>query len=93
MFSGEPLKADVLYDLVILNSNNSEVVKKDGLIAKNSQDIQSLLFLTPGEYEMSLSINGLQMPKEREQSDASPTDRTRNGIASGSVQYPNSINS
>jgi hypothetical protein len=86
MFSGEPLKADVIYDLVIFNSNNSEVVKKDGLIAKNSQDTQPLLFPTPGKYEMSLTINGLQMPNGREQGDASPTDRTRNGIASGSVQ-------
>lgn len=85
MFSGEPLEADVLYDLTILNSNDSEVVKKDGLIAKNSQDTQPLLFPTPGKYEMSLTINGLQMPNGREQGDASPTDRTRNGIASGSV--------
>lgn len=42
--------------------------------------------LISGKYEMSLTINGLQMPNGREQGDASPTDRTRNGIASGSVQ-------
>ncbi|MGH9976257.1 MAG: hypothetical protein ACRD8Z_10545 [Nitrososphaeraceae archaeon] len=85
MFSGESLNADVLYDLSILYSNGSEVIKKEGLIAKNSQDRQSFLFSAPGEYEMSLSVNGLQLPSGQKQDDTSPVDLTRNGIAKGSV--------
>lgn len=85
MFSGGSLNADVMYDLSILNNNDTEVVKKERLIAKNSQDTQSLLFPAPGEYQITLDIDGLQIPAGQQQNDASPIDRTRNGIARGSV--------
>jgi hypothetical protein len=86
MFSGGSLDADVMYDMSVLNNNDTEVVKKEGLIAKNSQDTQSLIFPAPGEYQVTLSINGLQIPAGQQQDDASQIDRTRNGIAKGSVQ-------
>lgn len=60
MLSGESFNADVMYDLSILSNNDTEVVKKEGLIAKNSQDMHSVLFPAPGEYQVTLTINGLQ---------------------------------
>ncbi|MPZ06219.1 MAG: hypothetical protein GEU26_07350 [Nitrososphaeraceae archaeon] len=60
MFSGESFNADLLYDLSILSNNDTKVVKKEGLIAKNSQDMHSVLFPAPGEYQVTLCINSLQ---------------------------------
>jgi hypothetical protein len=85
MFTGGSLNADVMYDLSVLDNSNTEVVKNEGLIAKNSQDMQSLLFPASGEYQVILSINGLQTPSGQQEDDSSPIDRTRNGVARGSV--------
>jgi hypothetical protein len=85
MFTGGSLNADVMYNLSVLDNSNTEVVKNEGLIAKNSQDMQSLLFPASGEYQVILSINGLQTPSGQQEDDSSPIDRTRNGVARGSV--------
>jgi hypothetical protein len=85
MFTGGSLNADVMYNLSVLDNSNTEVVKNEGLIAKNSQDMQSLFFPASGEYQVTLSINGLQTPSGQQKDDSSPIDRTRNGVARGSV--------
>ncbi len=85
MFTGGSLNADVMYDLAILDNSNIQVVKKEGLIAKNSQDTQSLFFPSTGQYQVKLRINGLQTLSGTQKGDSLPTDLTRNGVAVGSV--------
>jgi hypothetical protein len=84
-FSGGPLNADVMYDLSVLDSNGTEVLKKDGLIAKNSQDTQTVSFPAAGKYQLELSITGLQKPVGKQQESPPLIDRTRNGIARGTI--------
>ncbi len=84
-FSGGPLNADVMYDLSVLDSNGTEVLKKDGLIAKNSQDTQTVSFPAAGKYQLELSITGLQKPVGKQQESTPVIDRTRNGIARGTI--------
>jgi hypothetical protein len=84
-FSGGTLNADVRYDLSILDSNGTVVLKKEGLIAKNSQDTQTISFPAAGTYQLVLSITGLQTPAEKQSDSPLPIDRTRNGIARGTV--------
>jgi hypothetical protein len=84
-FSGGPLNADVMYDLSVLDNNGTQVLKKDGLIAKNSQDIQTVSFPAAGKYQLELSITGLQKPVGEQQESPQLIDRTRNGIARGTI--------
>ncbi|MGH9982323.1 MAG: hypothetical protein ACRD8W_00005, partial [Nitrososphaeraceae archaeon] len=83
-FSGGPLNADVMYDLVILNENGTQVVKKEQLLAINSTDTQTLTFPAKGQYQMELHINGLVTQV------VGTPDLTRNGVARGSVIVPGS---
>lgn len=78
-FSGGPLNADVIYDLVILDDNGTQVAKKGGLLAENSTDTQSLSFPAGGRYQLELFINGLLLE------DQDTPDLTRNGVARGYV--------
>jgi hypothetical protein len=48
MFSGGQLNADVMYDLSVLDDSGTEVIKRENLIAKNSQHTQPVLF--PANY-------------------------------------------
>ncbi|MGH9974248.1 MAG: hypothetical protein ACRD8Z_00205, partial [Nitrososphaeraceae archaeon] len=84
-FSGGALNADVLYDISALDSNGEQVFEKKGLTAMNSQDTQSIRFPAAGTYQLVLSITGLQAPPDQESGTPPPVDRTRNGIARGSV--------
>jgi hypothetical protein len=81
-FSGGPLNADVMYDLMILDSNGSLVVNKEGLLAEESNDIQTLAFPASGRYQLELHINGLRITGQ------DTPDPTRNGIARGYVFVP-----
>ena len=81
-FSGGPLNADVMYDLLILDNNGTLVINKEGLIANGSNDTQTLLFPTDGRYQLELHINGLI------KSNQDIPDLTRNGIARGYVFVP-----
>ena len=81
-FSGGPLNADVMYDLLILDNNGTLVINKEGLIANGSNDTQTLLFPADGRYQLELHINGLIT------SDQDTPDLTRNGIARGYVFVP-----
>ena len=78
-FSGGPLNADVMYDLLILDNNGTLVINKEGLIANGSNDTQTLLFPADGRYQLEIHINGLIT------SDQDTPDLTRNGIARGYV--------
>jgi len=78
-FSGGPLNADVMYDLIILNDNGTQVIKKEQLLAVNSTDTQTLIFPAEGQYQKELHINGLMTQ------DVDTPDLTRNGVARGSV--------
>ena len=91
-FSGGPLNADVLYDLSVLNSNGTQIFEKKGLTAKNSQDTQAIRFPTPGTYQLVLTITGLQSQPDEESGTPPPVDRTRNGIARGTVVVPGENN-
>ncbi|MGH9983123.1 MAG: hypothetical protein ACRD8W_04110 [Nitrososphaeraceae archaeon] len=84
-FSGGALNADVLYDISALDSNGEQVFEKKGLTAMNSQDTQSIRFPADGTYQLVLSITGLQAQPDQESGTPPPVDRTRNGIARGSV--------
>jgi hypothetical protein len=84
-FSGGDLNADVLYDLFVLDSNGTQVFEKKGLTAKNSQDTQTIKFPAAGTYQLVLTITGLQTPADEKTETPPPIDRTRNGIARGTV--------
>jgi hypothetical protein len=84
-FSGGALNADVLYDLFVLDSNGTQVFEKKGLTAKNSQDIQTIKFPAAGTYQLVLTITGLQTLADEKTETPPPIDRTRNGIARGTV--------
>ncbi|MGH9988183.1 MAG: hypothetical protein ACRD8W_29970 [Nitrososphaeraceae archaeon] len=78
-FSGGPLDADVMYDLLILDNNEIPVIEKEGLLAEDSIDSQILTFPMEGQYQMELHINGLRMAGQ------DTPDLKRNGIAKGHV--------
>jgi hypothetical protein len=78
-FSGGPLNADVMYDLLIIDNNGTLITEKKGLLAEGSTDSQILSFPMEGQYQMELHINGLIT------SDQNTPDLTRNGVARGSV--------
>jgi hypothetical protein len=84
-FSGGDLNADVLYDLFVLDSNGTQMFEKKGLTAKNSQDTQTIKFPAAGTYQLVLTITGLQTPADEKTETPPPIDRTRNGIARGTV--------
>jgi len=84
-FSGGALNADVLYDISALDSNGEQVFEKKGLTAMNSQDTQSIRFPAAGTYQLALTTTGLQSQPDQESGTLPPVDRTRNGIARGTV--------
>jgi hypothetical protein len=84
-FSGGALNADVLYDLSVLDSDGTQIFEKKGLTAMNSQDTQSIRFPAAGTYQLVLTITGLQSQPDQESETPPPVDRTRNGIARGTV--------
>ena len=84
-FSGGALNADVLYDLSVLDSNGTKVFEKKGLTAKDSQDTQAVKFPAAGSYQLVLTITGIQTQSDQKSETPPPVDRTRNGIARGTV--------
>jgi hypothetical protein len=84
-FSGGALNADVLYDLSVLDSDGTQIFEKKGLTAKDSQDTQAIKFPAAGTYQLVLTITGLQSQPDQESETPPPVDRTRNGIARGTV--------
>jgi hypothetical protein len=80
-FSGGPLNADVQYSINILDSTGKSVYSKDNLTAKGGTDTQTIDFPSNEKYNVQIAVNGLM--KEGQQ-----VDKTRNGIARGTVIVP-----
>lgn len=80
-FSGSPLNADVLYGINILDNTGKSVYNKDNLTAKGGTDTQTIDFPRNEKYNVQITVNGLV--KEGQQ-----VDKTRNGIARGTVIVP-----
>lgn len=80
-FSGGPLNADVLYSMKILDSSGKAAYSKDSLTAKGGTDTQTIDFPSNEKYNVQITVNGLM--KEGQQ-----VDKTRNGIARGTVIVP-----
>jgi hypothetical protein len=81
-FSGETLNADVLYDMSILDSNGTEVIRSENLTAVNSTDSQTVSFPANAIYQIEVNVKGLLL------GDQSSPDSTRSGIARGYVVVP-----
>jgi hypothetical protein len=77
-----PLNANLKYDLMILNKNGTEVIKKENLLAKNGQDTQAITFPSKDIYQIELRIKALQRTGQL------TPDLSRNGIARGYVVVP-----
>jgi hypothetical protein len=81
-FSGEPLNRDVLYDMLILDANGTEVIRSENLTAVNSTDSQTVSFPADAIYQIEVDVKGLL------RGDQSSPDTTRSGIARGYVVVP-----
>jgi len=78
---GGSLKANVKYDLSILDENNTEVFSRTNLIAIGGTDHQSVTFPANGIYHVQVSVEELDRPGQ-------VPDWTRNGTARGIVVVP-----
>jgi hypothetical protein len=81
-FSGEPLLANVVYDMSILDSNGTEVLKMDNLTAVNATDSRAVSFPADAIYQIEVNVKGIIRDNQ-----GSP-DTTRSGIARGYVVVP-----
>lgn len=81
-FSGEPLLANVLYDMSIIYSNGTEVLKMDNLTAINATDSRAVSFPADAIYQIEVDVKGIIRDNQ-----GSP-DTTRSGIARGYVVVP-----
>jgi hypothetical protein len=81
-FSGEPLLANVLYDMSILDSNGTQVLKMDNLTAINATDSRAVSFPSDAIYQIEVDVEGIVRDAQ-----GSP-DITRSGIARGYVVVP-----
>jgi len=81
-FSGEPLLANVLYNMSILDSNGTEVLRMDNLTAINATDSRTVSFPADAIYQIEVDVKGIIRDNQ-----GSP-DTTRSGIARGYVVVP-----
>jgi hypothetical protein len=81
-FSGEPLLANVVYDMSILDSNGTAVLKMDNLTAVNATDSREVSFPADAIYQIEVNVKGIIRDNQ-----GSP-DTTRSGIARGYVVVP-----
>lgn len=83
----EPLGSHIWYDLVVLDDLNNEILRKNDLVAENSEDVQNLTFPANGTYHVEVNVKGLI--------DKSTNAITRNtdytGKALGTVVVPEFI--
>lgn len=80
-FSGSPLNADVIYGIKIVDKSGKEVYSKDNLTAKGGTDTQTIDFPSNEKYNIQVTVGGLMR-------DGQPVDKTRNGVARGTVIVP-----
>lgn len=78
------LESHVWYDLVMLDENNNEIMRKNDLVALDSEDMQKISFPAEGTYHFEVNVKGLI--------DKSSNEITRNtdytGKALGTVVVP-----
>jgi hypothetical protein len=73
------LRADVNYNLTILDSEGKELIKKDNLVAANGTDTQNLIFPESGRYQIEIFVESLKYIGQ------AFIDTSRTGVARGSV--------
>ncbi len=81
-FSGERLDdVDILYNLRILDLEGGEVFSLAGQTASGGTDTQTIDFPSNEEYRIEVRVDGIVQ-------DGQAADRTRNGVARGTVVVP-----
>jgi hypothetical protein len=73
------LRADVNYNLTILDSDGKVVIKKENLVAANGTDSQNLIFPENGRYQIEIFVKSLKYVGQ------AFIDTSRTGVARGSV--------
>ena len=73
------LRADVNYNLTILDSEGKEVIKKENLVATNGTDSQNLIFPESGRYQIEIFVESLKYVGQ------AFIDTSRAGVARGFV--------
>ncbi|HEV8386538.1 MAG TPA: Ig-like domain-containing protein [Nitrososphaera sp.] len=53
------LESHIWYDLVMLDDSNKEILRKNDLIAFNSEDIQQVIFPADGTYHFEVNVKGM----------------------------------
>ena len=81
-FSGEPLLANVAYNMAILDSNGTQVLKMDNLTAVNATDSREVSFPADTIYQIEVNVKGIISDNQ------SSPDTTRSGVARGYVVVP-----
>ncbi len=54
-----PLDSHIWYDFVMLDSDNKEILRKNDLVALNSEDVQEITFPANGTYNFEVNVKGL----------------------------------
>ncbi|MDX1372112.1 MAG: hypothetical protein R3321_06560, partial [Nitrososphaeraceae archaeon] len=73
------LNADVKYDITFYNQNDTQIIKKEDLVAKNSTDSQAFNFPEKGIYRIEIDVKSINYPG------VTSPDETRNGLSRGTV--------
>jgi hypothetical protein len=81
-FSGEPLLANVAYDMAILDANGTQVLKMGNLTAVNATDSREVSFPADAIYQVEVNVKGIIRDNQ------SSPDTTRSGVARGYVVVP-----
>jgi hypothetical protein len=81
-FSGEPVLANVAYDMAILDANGTQVLKMDNLTAVNATDSREVSFPADAIYQIEVNVKGIIRDNQ------SSPDTTRSGVARGYVVVP-----
>jgi hypothetical protein len=55
----EELDSHIWYDLVMLDESKNEILRKNDLVALNSEDVQEIAFPTNGTYHFEVNVKGL----------------------------------
>jgi hypothetical protein len=81
-FAGTPLNSDIQYSLSVLDSSGKSVYSKDDLTAKGGKDTQTIDFPSNEKYNVQVTVKGLTKVGSEQ------VDKTRNGVARGTVIVP-----
>lgn len=73
------LNADVKYDITFYDQNDTQIIKKEDLVAKNSTDSQVFNFPEKGIYRIEIDVKSINYPG------VTSPDETRNGVSRGTV--------